>query len=178
MYRYLGHVAPPPWLSKSMAQEKLAERGTLFPSSQRKASSWAAPAQGSFGSVTDRRTGKTVVRYQVTVDRGMSPATGRRRQQALRRYSTSGVFTRSVLMATPALQIVIPDSMTASVGVGAILLAAADRAVVQRCGPIRWADPALHIGPEGTSEDADRSLGAPSFRGQALLCRAFSVREV
>jgi integrase len=37
--------------------------------------------------VTDRRTGKTVVRYQVTVDTGVSPATGRRRQ-ARRRYST------------------------------------------------------------------------------------------
>jgi integrase len=38
-------------------------------------------------SVTDRRTGKSVVRYEVTVDTGASPATGRRRQ-ARRRYST------------------------------------------------------------------------------------------
>jgi integrase len=38
-------------------------------------------------SVTDRRTGKTIVRYQVTVDTGVSPATGRRRQTR-RRYST------------------------------------------------------------------------------------------
>jgi Arm DNA-binding domain len=38
-------------------------------------------------SITNRRTGKTVVRYQVTVDTGVSPATGRRRQ-ARRRYAT------------------------------------------------------------------------------------------
>src|SRR5712672_3959667 len=38
-------------------------------------------------SITDRRTGKTVVRYQVTVDTGVSPSTGRRRQ-ARCRYST------------------------------------------------------------------------------------------
>src|ERR1700730_7040161 len=38
-------------------------------------------------SVVDRRTGKSVVRYQVTVDTGVSPATGRR-QQARRRYAT------------------------------------------------------------------------------------------
>src|SRR5438874_751339 len=38
-------------------------------------------------SITDRRTGKSVVRYEVTVDTGASPETGRRRQ-ARRRYST------------------------------------------------------------------------------------------
>lgn len=38
-------------------------------------------------SVTDRRTGKSVVRYEVTVDTGLSPATGKRRQ-ARRRYPT------------------------------------------------------------------------------------------
>jgi integrase len=37
--------------------------------------------------VTDRRSGKTVVRYQVTVDTGINPQTGRR-QQARRRYAT------------------------------------------------------------------------------------------
>lgn len=37
--------------------------------------------------VADRRTGKPVVRYQVTVDTGTSPTTGRR-QQARRRYAT------------------------------------------------------------------------------------------
>lgn len=31
-------------------------------------------------SVTDRRTGKRVVRYEVTVDTGVSPTTGKRRQ--------------------------------------------------------------------------------------------------
>jgi integrase len=35
----------------------------------------------------DRKTGKSVVRYQVTVDTGISPQTGRR-QQARRRYAT------------------------------------------------------------------------------------------
>ncbi|MGV0043016.1 hypothetical protein ACRU13_02280 [Mycobacterium colombiense] len=37
--------------------------------------------------VTDRKTGKTVVRYQVTVDTGVNPQTGRG-QQARRRYTT------------------------------------------------------------------------------------------
>jgi integrase len=38
-------------------------------------------------TIVDRMTGKTVVRYQVTVDTGVNPATGRR-QQARRRYAT------------------------------------------------------------------------------------------
>lgn len=38
-------------------------------------------------SVTDRTTGKAVVRYQVTVDAGISQATGKR-QQVRRRYAT------------------------------------------------------------------------------------------
>jgi len=38
-------------------------------------------------TITDRGTGKTVVRYQVTVDTGINPQTGRR-QQARRRYTT------------------------------------------------------------------------------------------
>jgi hypothetical protein len=38
-------------------------------------------------TVTDRKTAKTVVRYQVTVDAGIHPQTGRR-QQARRRYAT------------------------------------------------------------------------------------------
>ena len=37
--------------------------------------------------VADRTTGKQVVRYQVTVDSGINPQTGRR-QQARRRYTT------------------------------------------------------------------------------------------
>ena len=37
--------------------------------------------------VTDRKTGKTVVRYQLTVDAGMNPETGKR-QQVRRRYAT------------------------------------------------------------------------------------------
>jgi hypothetical protein len=37
--------------------------------------------------VRDRRTGKTVVRYQVTVDTGINPQTSRR-QQVRRRYAT------------------------------------------------------------------------------------------
>jgi integrase len=45
------------------------------------------PPQIKKVSVADRRTGKTVVRYQVTVDTGVSPTTGRRRQ-ARRRYAT------------------------------------------------------------------------------------------
>lgn len=36
---------------------------------------------------TDRRTGRSLVRYEVTVDTGLSPATGKRRQ-ARRRYPT------------------------------------------------------------------------------------------
>jgi integrase len=38
-------------------------------------------------TVADRRTGKPVVRYQVTVDTGTNQQTGRR-QQARRRYTT------------------------------------------------------------------------------------------
>lgn len=38
-------------------------------------------------NVADRRTGKSVVRYQLTVDTGINPQTGRR-QQARRRYAT------------------------------------------------------------------------------------------
>jgi hypothetical protein len=37
--------------------------------------------------VFDRTTGKTVVRYQVTVDAGINPETGKR-QQVRRRYAT------------------------------------------------------------------------------------------
>ena len=37
--------------------------------------------------VTDRKTGKAVVRYQLTVDAGMNPETGKR-QQVRRRYAT------------------------------------------------------------------------------------------
>ena len=37
--------------------------------------------------VTDRKTGKTVVRYQLTVDAGVNPETGKR-QQVRRRYAT------------------------------------------------------------------------------------------
>ena len=37
--------------------------------------------------VVDRRTGKTVVRYQLTVDTGRDPQTGKRRQ-IRRRFAT------------------------------------------------------------------------------------------
>ena len=37
--------------------------------------------------VADRRTGKTVVRYQITVDSGVNPQTGKR-QQVRRRHAT------------------------------------------------------------------------------------------
>jgi hypothetical protein len=37
--------------------------------------------------VTDRKTGKLVVRYEVTVDAGIGPETGKR-QQVRRRYAT------------------------------------------------------------------------------------------
>jgi hypothetical protein len=38
-------------------------------------------------AISDRKTGKAIVRYQVTVDTGINPQTGRR-QQARRRYAT------------------------------------------------------------------------------------------
>jgi hypothetical protein len=38
------------------------------------------PPQITKITVTDRRTGKPVTRYQVTVDTGRDPETGRRRQ--------------------------------------------------------------------------------------------------
>jgi hypothetical protein len=43
------------------------------------------PPQIKKVSVVDRKTGKSVVRYQVTVDTGVNQQTGRR-QQARRRY--------------------------------------------------------------------------------------------
>jgi Arm DNA-binding domain len=45
------------------------------------------PPQIKKVEVLDRRTGKPVVRYQVTVDAGENPATGKR-QQVRRRYAT------------------------------------------------------------------------------------------
>jgi Arm DNA-binding domain len=45
------------------------------------------PPQIKKVDVTDRKTGKTVVRYQVTVDAGINPETGKR-QQVRRRYAT------------------------------------------------------------------------------------------
>src|SRR5258705_8706188 len=45
------------------------------------------PPQIKKVEVLDRKTGKTAVRYQVTVDAGESPATGKR-QQVRRRYAT------------------------------------------------------------------------------------------
>lgn len=45
------------------------------------------PPQIKKVEVRDRRTGKTAVRYQVTVDAGISPETGKR-QQVRRRYAT------------------------------------------------------------------------------------------
>jgi integrase len=45
--------------------------------------------------VTDRKTGKTVVRYQLTVDSGVSPETGAR-QQVRRRYLTEALARRAL----------------------------------------------------------------------------------
>lgn len=45
------------------------------------------PPQIKKTTVTDRKTGKPVVRYQLTVDTGINPQTGRR-QQARRRYAS------------------------------------------------------------------------------------------
>ncbi len=45
------------------------------------------PPQIKKVKITDRKIGKSVVRYQVTVDTGINPQTGRR-QQARRRYAT------------------------------------------------------------------------------------------
>ena len=45
------------------------------------------PPQIKKVEVIDRKTAKTVVRYQVTVDAGINPETGKR-QQVRRRYTT------------------------------------------------------------------------------------------
>ena len=45
------------------------------------------PTQIKKIEVTEPKTGKTAVRYQVTVDAGISPETGKR-QQVRRRYAT------------------------------------------------------------------------------------------
>ena len=45
--------------------------------------------------VTDRKTGKTVVRYQLTVDAGMNPETAKR-QQVRRRYATEKLARRAL----------------------------------------------------------------------------------
>ncbi len=45
--------------------------------------------------VTDRRTGKQVVRYQLTVDAGVNPETGAR-QQIRRRYATEAQARRAL----------------------------------------------------------------------------------
>jgi integrase len=64
--------------------------------------------------VTDRRTGKTVVRYQVTVDTGISPQTGRR-QQARRRYATerdARTALAEITDATAKGQFVVRSTLT------------------------------------------------------------------
>jgi integrase len=53
------------------------------------------PPQITKITVTDRRTGKPVTRYQVTVDTGHDPETGRRRQ--LRRRFTTEAAARAEL---------------------------------------------------------------------------------
>lgn len=52
-------------------------------------------------NVTDRRTGKLVVRYQVTVDTGINQETGRR-QQARRRYATEREARSALVEITDA----------------------------------------------------------------------------
>ena len=51
--------------------------------------------------VTDRKTGKTVVRYQLTVDAGVNPETGRR-QQVRRRYATEKQARDALAESQPA----------------------------------------------------------------------------
>jgi integrase len=51
--------------------------------------------------VTDRKTGKTVVRYQVTVDGGINPETGKR-QQVRRRYATEKLARDGLSAVTSA----------------------------------------------------------------------------
>ncbi|MCV7316310.1 site-specific integrase [Mycolicibacillus parakoreensis] len=51
--------------------------------------------------VQDRRTGKSVVRYQVTVDTGLNPVTGRR-QQTRRRYATEREARKALAEITDA----------------------------------------------------------------------------
>src|SRR6202035_5383636 len=71
------------------------------------------PAQTRKLSVTDRRTGKPVIRYEVAVDTGHDPETGKRRQ-IRRRFTTEaearaelaktqGAITAGTYVATSAL---------------------------------------------------------------------------
>ena len=51
--------------------------------------------------VTDRKTGKTVVRYELKVDAGVNPETGQRRQ-VRRRYLTEASARRALAEITDA----------------------------------------------------------------------------
>ena len=51
--------------------------------------------------VTDRKTGKPVVRYQLTVDAGINPETGKR-QQVRRRYATEKLARDALAESQPA----------------------------------------------------------------------------
>ena len=62
--------------------------------------------------VRDRSTGKPVVRYQVTVDAGISPDTGKRKQTRMR--FTTEKDARDYLSTTQAAVAVEPTSPAAS----------------------------------------------------------------
>jgi integrase len=65
-------------------------------------------------TVTNRRTGKPVVRYQLTVDTGINPQTGRR-QQARRRYATerdARTALAEITDATAKGQFVVRSTLT------------------------------------------------------------------
>jgi integrase len=72
------------------------------------------PPQIKKVTVADRKTGKSVVRYQVTVDTGTNPQTGRR-QQARRRCATERAARDALAQiadATARGQFVSRSSMT------------------------------------------------------------------
>jgi RecB family exonuclease len=71
--------------------------------------------------VLDRKTGKTVVRYQLTVDAGENPQTGRR-QQVRRRYGTEkqarAALAEITEQASRGMFVPLRDASTSLGGVG------------------------------------------------------------
>jgi Arm DNA-binding domain len=78
--------------------------------------------------VTDRKTGKTVVRYQLTVDAGMNPETGKR-QQVRRRYATEKLARGALAEVS---QQVSADAFVPRKAVTVEALCALDRLTAQR----------------------------------------------